>query len=85
MQKQQPPTAAAAAAAMASNPSGKIMFTLVKQTEDVKSKKVVDNGSPPLLVHFDKQGCDGDKFERNLGFLASKNSFWDFEEGLLRI
>ena len=34
---------------------GKIMFTLQKQTEDVKSKKVTDNGQTPLLVHFDKK------------------------------
>ena len=36
-------------------PPGKIMFTLQKQTEDVKSKKVTDNGQTPLLVHFDKK------------------------------
>ena len=31
------------------------MFTLQKQTEDVKAKKVTDNGQTPLLVHFDKK------------------------------
>ena len=36
-------------------PPGKIMFTLQKQTEDVKAKKVTDNGQTPLLVHFDKK------------------------------
>ena len=40
---------------MPPTPPGKIMFTLQKQTEDVKSKKVTDNGQTPLLVHFDKK------------------------------
>ena len=57
-----PPSAATAAEDEAGAPDsppvvkpGKIMFTLQKQTEDVKSKKVTDNGQTPLLVHFDKK------------------------------
>ena len=60
--KNPPPPPTAAAEDEAGSPDsppvvkpGKIMFTLQKQTEDVKSKKVTDNGQTPLLVHFDKK------------------------------